>query len=588
MTDTTSDEKTKSVLWKLVLPVPIVIVFGLILLVFTLPVITKNIVSQNAVEQATSLVEQFKIIRGYYTKNIIKKVVADGNMKPSYDHAGDPNAIPLPATFIHDLSKLLAEKDTRLNLYSAFPFPNRADRTLTEFQQRAWNELSNDPNAVVIEEVEIEGEDYVRVAIADTMAAEACVNCHNSHPSSPKTDWTLGDVRGVLEVTTSIDSAISRNENMTTIIVAIIAFAGLIMVVISVLVGRGVSNPLIEVADGMLRLARGDTSIDIPEVKRNDEIGRISGTLGVFRDNLMEKNELESQTAEQNDQRRQERMNQRAQLATDLESLLGEAVSAVKGTAERLKSQAASMSGQLQGTTSDASSAADICVSASASSQEASSAAQELSQSIQEISQHVDESSRIASGAVEDATNTTSEIKGLAEASQKIEEVLGLINEIADQTNLLALNATIEAARAGEAGKGFSVVASEVKALAAQTAKATEEIGQQITGMQQASNRSVTAIQSISDTIGRINEVTTAVSAAVQQQNAATQEIARSVSDASSGSGQAENTVRKVATTINETGDAFTEMVSQAEELSGQADTLRSQTDKLIRNLRES
>lgn len=582
------DSPTKSVLWKLVLPVPVFIVVGLILLVFGLPAVTKTIVSQNAVDQATSLVEQFKTIRGYYTKNVIKKIVADGNMKPSYDHADDPAAIPLPATFIHDLSKLLAEKDTRLNLYSAYPFPNRSDRQMSEFQQRAWEELTNDPNAVITEEVEIEGESYVRVAIADTMAADACVNCHNAHPASPKTDWVLGDVRGVLEVTTSVQSAIARNERMTFVLVAVIAGAGLVLVVVTVLVGRGVSKPLVEVSDGMLRLAGGDTSIDIPDIARNDEIGRISGTLGVFRDNLLEMKNLEQQTHEQNEQRRQERISQRAGLATDLENLLGEAVSAVKGTAERLKSQAAGMSGQLQGTTSDAASAANICVSASASSQEASAAAQQLSQSIQEISQHVDESSRIASGAVEDASNTRNEIKGLADASQKIEEVLGLINEIADQTNLLALNATIEAARAGEAGKGFSVVASEVKALAAQTAKATDEIGQQITGMQQASNRSVSAIQSISDTIGRINEVTTAVSAAVQEQNAATQEIARSVTDASSGSGQAETTVRKMASTINETGDAFTEMVSQAEELSAQADTLRSQTDRLIQNLRES
>ena len=171
-----------SILWKLILPVPIGLSIAVAAIWLLLPSVIADNIRNDAVRSAQQIAGQFKTIRGYYTKNVIKKVIAEGTIKPSFNHETEAGTIPLPATFIHDMSALLSEEDTSINLYSAFPFPVRGDRTLDDFQQQAWDFLRGNPDDVYVQQEQREGREIVRVAVADRMVAAACVGCHNSHP----------------------------------------------------------------------------------------------------------------------------------------------------------------------------------------------------------------------------------------------------------------------------------------------------------------------------------------------------------------------------------------------------------------------
>jgi methyl-accepting chemotaxis protein len=214
------------------------------------------------------------------------------------------------------------------------------------------------------------------------------------------------------------------------------------------------------------------------------------------------------------------------------------------------------------------------------------SATEELSASIGEITNQVTESTRIVGDAVHQANDTNSKVQGLAQAAEKIGEVVRLINDIAGQTNLLALNATIEAARAGEAGKGFAVVASEVKTLATQTAKATEEIAAQVRAIQEATASSAEAIGSITKTISRVSEISTTIASAVEEQGAATQEISRNVQQAAQGTQEVSSNIGAVTSAAQQTGSAANEVLQSASELSRNGEMLKSQVEEFLRTVR--
>jgi methyl-accepting chemotaxis protein len=218
--------------------------------------------------------------------------------------------------------------------------------------------------------------------------------------------------------------------------------------------------------------------------------------------------------------------------------------------------------------------------------QSVSSASEQLAGSVNEISRQVQESSKIAADAVQQARRTDAQIAALSQAAGRIGDVVKLITAIAEQTNLLALNATIEAARAGDAGRGFAVVAQEVKALAAQTSKATDEIGGQIAGMQAATTESVAAIKGIGETIGRISEIAATIAAAVEEQGAATQEISRNVQQAAAGTTQVAGTITNVSRGANETGSASTQVLSSAQALSRESNHLKSEVHKFLSAVR--
>ncbi|MBV8537258.1 MAG: globin-coupled sensor protein [Alphaproteobacteria bacterium] len=284
-------------------------------------------------------------------------------------------------------------------------------------------------------------------------------------------------------------------------------------------------------------------------------------------------------------QERQKRQDNLAAAIKDFNSSSTEALGAVHKTAEAMQRTAQGLSGTAEKTSQQSSAVATAAEQASSNVQTVASAAEELSSSIAEIGRQVSESSRITSQAVDETNRTNDKIQGLAEAAQRIGDVVKLINDIAGQTNLLALNATIEAARAGEAGKGFAVVASEVKSLASQTAKATEEISGKISEMQAATGQSVEAVKVIGNTIGRINEIATTIASAVEEQGAATKEIARNVQQAASGTKEVSANITGVTTAAGETGSAASEMLSASQELAQRADHLGREVDTFFKRV---
>ena len=300
------------------------------------------------------------------------------------------------------------------------------------------------------------------------------------------------------------------------------------------------------------------------------------------------KREQEAKEADERQlaQAEEEKRQMMIDMADDFQSSVGGIVEAVSSAATEMQATSSQMSSNADSTSQESASVAAAAEQASANVQTVATAAEELSNSITEISSQVSQSANIASNAVEEAERTNDMVKGLAEAAVKIGDVVELINDIASQTNLLALNATIEAARAGEAGKGFAVVASEVGNLANQTAKATEQISDQIGGIQQATNQSVEAIQGISNTIGEISEIATSISSAVEEQGAATQEIARNVEQASSGTQEVSSNIVGVQKAAAETGQGANQVLEASSDLSKQSESLRGEVDKFLSQVR--
>jgi methyl-accepting chemotaxis protein len=359
---------------------------------------------------------------------------------------------------------------------------------------------------------------------------------------------------------------------------AFAVFAGFLLTVT-------VAKPVIGMTSAMSRLAEHDLNAEIPAIGQKDEIGRMASAVQVFKDNMLKADELAAeQKAEQaRKEKRQEAIE--GYIKTFDQSVSG-SLDTLASAATELQSTAQSLSSTAEETNRQSTAVAAASEQASTNVQTVASAAEELSASISEISRQVSESTRIAGQAVTDAENTNAQVQALAEAAQKIGDVVKLINDIAGQTNLLALNATIEAARAGEAGKGFAVVASEVKSLANQTAKATEDISAQIKSIQGATTDSVRAIEGITSTISRINEIATTIAAAVEEQGAATKEIARNVQQASAGTNEVSSNIVGVTKAAGETGSASGQVLGAASDLAKQGETLRADVSQFLANIR--
>ncbi len=350
--------------------------------------------------------------------------------------------------------------------------------------------------------------------------------------------------------------------------------------------GRGIVVPLTETCASMDKLIKGDLGFHVPFSDRRNEIGRIARSLQVFKDHLVEANRLRAEQEETKARAAAERRAVLSQIADDFERSVGGVIQGTTSAAGELQHSASSMSTIAEGTRDQSAKVAAAAEQAATNVQTVAASAEELSSSIKEIARQVTQSSSIAQSAVQQVANTEALVEKLAEASQKIGEVMALIQTIAEQTNLLALNATIESARAGETGKGFAVVANEVKALSAQTAKATEEITSQIAGIRDATGSAVIAIREIGTTIGHMNEITGSIAAAVEEQGAATQEIARSVQQAAQGTQGVTQNIVGVREASAQVGAASTLVLDAAGQLSTQSDQLKSETEKFLGGIR--
>jgi methyl-accepting chemotaxis protein len=378
-------------------------------------------------------------------------------------------------------------------------------------------------------------------------------------------------------------------KGMSNLIVnGAILFAGIGLALVSFWVAfLRILRPFLALTGAMRELANGNFSIALPGLGRKDEVGDMAQAVETFKVVAAQTARDEAEAKMKQDQvAARQRKADMVKLADDFEGAIGQIVEAVSSASTQLEASAGTL-------TSTAVRAQELTTMVAAASEEAStnvqsvaSATEEMASSVNEISRRVQESARMAGEAVDQARKTNDRVSELSKAASRIGDVVELINTIAGQTNLLALNATIEAARAGEAGRGFAVVASEVKALAEQTAKATGEIGQQITGIQAATQDSVNAIKEIGGTIEKLSEISSTIAAAVEEQGAATHEISRNVQQAAQGTQQVSSNITDVQRGASETGSASSQVLSAAQSLSGDSNRLKLEVAKFLDSVR--
>ena len=518
---------------KMAVPIFALITVIMLILVFFIPKQLSTTVTEGVVESSQSTVDQFKTLRQYYTQNIVGKVVSSGTLKPDSDHSGHPDRIPLPATMIHDLSELMRDQGLILKLYSAYPFPNRTNRTnrtLDEFERSAWQRLQQNPDATLVEQVEQNGRTLVRVAISDKMSAQACVDCHNNHPQTPKADWKMGDVRGVLEVTTDITDQLAAGRATSLKITAMVISLLLVVLMALWLIYRNVIQQRLDhLNDAMDEIAHGDGDLTAHlDESGNDEITQLSRAFNRFTGHIRDMvKQMAATSSSLNDT--SEAM---SRIATD--------------NSHRLERQAQETNQAATAINEMAATVADVAKNAA----EAAQAAQTASRVAADGHTVVDTTRSDITALSANVDNAMSAIRNLQEQSENINGMVGVIQGIAEQTNLLALNAAIEAARAGEQGRGFAVVADEVRNLAGRTQEATVEIQQVINTLQQGTDNAVTlmqqsceqaeqtveqaeaanqALNGIAEAVSRITDMNDQIASASEQQSAVAMEVEQNI-----------------------------------------------------------
>ena len=387
-------------------------------------------------------------------------------------------------------------------------------------------------------------------------------------------------------IATAETSALSNMDKMSKVIMAAMAVSAIVSVLILwIVVMRNLLRRLARLQDSMSELSNGNLDANIPSGATKDELGSMAKTVEVFRDNALQVKKLEEEQRAQERQAEEQKQQAMRKLASDFQSSVGSVLEAVNSAITEMRDEANAMLSTAENTNEEANAVSSASSSASENVQAVATAAEQLSASITEISGQVSQAAGTASNAVQESEKSNAMIQELAKSAEKVGEVVQLISDIAEQTNLLALNATIEAARAGDAGKGFAVVANEVKSLASQTARATEEISGQMSGIQSATGHAVQSIEGIGKVISQINEISAGISAAVEQQGAATNEIAGSVQQAAMGTDNVNSSIGNVTDAAGRTGESARHVVELANKADTQVVQLKRQVDQFLSSI---
>ncbi len=587
----------QTIAFRLTMPIPVFIVLCLGIAWVSVPRVLENSTIAFATSSATSMVNQIKKIRGYYTENVIMDVKASGDLSAGIKHENDPSVVPLPATFVHDVSRLFSEQDISLSLYSAYPFPGRADRKMDGFMQEAWDYLSINPDGIYKRQEVQNGETFLRVAVADQMVSDGCVSCHNAHPDTPKADWKVGDVRGVLEVRENIQAPLAASDMLTRNILIGIALAGLGLMLIALVTTRTITRPIGRICESMDTLASGKLDGHIPSADRGDELGQIGKSLVSLQNDLKQARSAEEDRAEQ--QREQDQVVERLseglinlasgdfskplvepfpanneQLRLDfnrtLETLSSTIVEVI-GSANSIRDGASEISQasddlsrrtESQAATLEQTAAALDEMTASVKS--AAAGATRVESIMGEAKAEAEESDKVVQHAVSAMTE-------IEHSARHISQIISVIDDIAFQTNLLALNAGVEAARAGDAGRGFAVVASEVRALAQRSSDAAMEIKSLISDSSKQVEHGV-------DLVGKAGEALNSIVSRVDHISQLVSEMAVGSAEQSTGLGE----INIGVTQLDQVTQQNAAMVEQATAASHLLNTDATKLSKLV------
>jgi len=460
------------------------------------------------------------------------------------------------------------------------------------FLQAAFNGCVDEVNRARLQRIIALAKDYAEAAAAMTAAKKDYAEITQPLAQASKIG---AEIDALIEKATStagelaaqrMAEAAARTDEAGQISVGFGFFVVVILMGAAAFGIVSIGRPIHTIAGVLLQLADGHRDVDIPYTGRGDEVGDAARAARTFRDNLVRLETLEAEQKQVADRTVAERKDMVGKLADEFERAVGNIVGTVSTAAANLETAASSLTKNAKATQELSAAVATASEQASANVQSVASATGEMGSSIDEIRRQVQVSTAIAEEAVKQAEKTDGRIRDLSQAATRIGDVVKLITMIAAQTNLLALNATIEAARAGEAGKGFAVVAAEVKMLASQTAKATEEIKAQIAEMQGATKESVAAIQEIGGTIARISEIASGITQAVEAQGSTTQEIAQNVAQAAQGAVQVATNIADVNRGADETGTASAQVLLAAQSLSGESRKLESEVTNFLRTVR--